>query len=255
MSELLHIKEWMQALPAFALPLIETLNHSEQKPDGSPVTEVDKAIEQWLREKIMRTYPQDGIIGEELEAHQPTATRQWIIDPIDGTRALLEGNPTYTTLIALLDNNIPLYSAMLQPITSELWISDGDETRYNSERINCTKVDAITAATFSTTSPDLFREDDQQLIQIILRTATKVQLGEDGYAYGKLAKGDVHLVVESGLKPYDFMPLVPIVEGSGAIITDWKGAPLTVQSSGDVIATSSKALHQYAIALLNAHDT
>lgn len=250
-SELCHIKQWMQELQAITLSLIDNLSDIEQKADGSPVTEVDKTIEQFLRDKIMAAYPADGIIGEEFAPHQPDALRQWIIDPIDGTRALIAGVPTFTTLIALIGKT----SAMFQPITGELWLSDGSETNYNGDAIYCKKVESIAAATFSTTSPQLFREEDKPIIDHIMQTVRNTQLGEDGYAYGKLAKGEVHLIIESGLKPYDFLPLLPIIQGAGGIITDWQGNPLTLESNGDVIAASSKTLHSHAIALLNEHDT
>lgn len=251
MSELSHIKQWMQKLQPLALPLINNLSNIEHKHDGSPVTHVDKTIEQFLRDEIMSHYPADGIIGEEFSAHQPNATRQWIIDPIDGTRALIAGVPTFTTLIALMGE----VSAMFQPVTGELWLSDGIETTYNGETIYCAKIETIASATFSTTSPQLFRDANKPIIDKIMTQARTTQLGEDGYAYGKLAKGDVHLIVESGLKPYDFLPLLPIVHAAGGMITDWQGQPLSLKSSGDVIAASSKTLHQQAIALLNGHDT
>ena len=251
MSELSHIKTWMQQLQTIALPLIADLSSIEQKADGSPVTLVDKTLEQFLRDKIMAAYPSDGIIGEEFPAHQPQAKRQWIIDPIDGTRALIAGVPTFTSLLALVGQ----VSAMFQPITGELWLSDGGETTYNDEVIFCNKAESFSEAIFSTTSPQLFRQQDKPTIDRIMQKSLSVQLGEDGYAYGKLAKGEVHLIIESGLKPYDFLPLAPIVQGAGGIITDWQGEALTLQSSGDVIAASSQSLHKQAMTLLNGDDT
>ncbi|MDG1286720.1 MAG: inositol monophosphatase family protein [Rickettsiales bacterium] len=227
---------------------------TEKKPDGTPVTAVDREIELFLREEIKSNFPEDGIIGEEFPPHQPEAENQWIIDPIDGTRALIAGVPTFTTLIALLKNGHPQFSMMLQPVTGETWFGDNETTHYNGEATHCQKVETLAAAIFSTTSPQLFRDADKPIIDSIMQNARNCQLGEDGYAYGKLAKGDLHLVVESGLKPYDFLPLVPIVIGAGAIMTDWQGNPLTLESNGDVIAASSKALHKQALALLNPHD-
>ncbi len=254
MSELSHIKQWMQELQNIARPLIADLSQVDHKTDGSPVTKVDKTLEEFLREKIKSEFPEDGIIGEEFPPHQPEAKRQWIIDPIDGTRAMIAGVPTFTTLIALLNNGIPQLSMMLQPITGETWFGDNKTAQYNDQLAHRQKVETLASAIFSTTSPQLFREADKPVIDSIMQKARNCQLGEDGYAYGKLAKGDIHLVIESGLKPYDFLPLVPIVIGSGAMMTDWQGHPLTLESNGDVIAASSKALHKQALALLNAHD-
>ncbi len=250
MLELSHIEQWMQRLRPYALSLIAQLQHVDLKADGTPVTHVDTSIELFLRQQIMQDFPQDGIIGEEMAVHNPTANRQWIIDPIDGTRALVAGRPTFTTLIALTEHGAPVASAMLQPVTGEYWMSDGHTTTLNEVRILCEPVDALVDAHFSTTSADLFREIDKPNIQTLITRVKSAQFGQDGYAYGRIAKGELHLVVESGLKPYDFLPLVPIITGSGGLITDWQGQPLTLNSSGDVIAASSQSLHNQVRALL-----
>lgn len=246
------IHKWFEALQPEISPLLENIGIPQQKPDHSPVTEADRRIEQLLREKIQADFPEDGIIGEELPPHQPQALRQWIIDPIDGTRAMIAGFPTFTTLIALLVKERPEAAGIFQPITGELWLGDGKTATYNGHAARIEVVDSLEDAVFTTTSPLLFRESDKPRIEYFMHHCNAYQLGGDAYAYGKLACGRVHLIIESGMKPYDFLPLVPIVQGAGGLITDWEGNPLTLYSTGDVIAAATPQLHQRAIALLNS---
>lgn len=252
MKDKAYITHWMDELQQLAVTLLTTGNPVEQKQDGTPVTAIDRKIEEFLRHKIEETYPQDGILGEEFPDRNPQAARKWVIDPIDGTRALIAGFPTYTTLLALLEEGQPKLSTILQPVTRERWLGDGEHTLYHGAKVQCEPVDSLAQAVFSTTSPLLFRENDVFRVEQLMQTARICQFGGDAYAYGKLACGHIHLIVESGMKPYDFLPLVPIVEGAAGIITDWAGDRLTLQSNGDIIAASSESLHREALALLNA---
>lgn len=253
MSLLANISDWLQKSGSLTRNLLNSPLKSEWKADRTPVTEIDQTVEHFLRESIIQHYPEDGIIGEEFPAHQPDATRQWIIDPIDGTRALIGGFPTFTTLIAMMENDRAIVSGMLQPITNECWVAEHQaQTLYNKKAVSCDQnVEHLSDACFATTSTLLVSEQDKPKIEHFMREAKLYQLGADGYAYGKLTCGTVDLIVESGMQPYDFMPLIPIITGAGGIITDWQGKELTLRSNGQVIAASSKALHQQAMALLN----
>ena len=226
----------------------------DEKQDGTPVTQIDREIELFLREKIQEHFPDDGIIGEEFPAHQPDAARQWIIDPIDGTRTLIAGFPTFTTLIAFMENDRAVTSAMLQPMTGEFWVGEQQQhTTLNGKPVHCRQhITSLEEAHFATTSPFLVEAKDKPIIEHFMQEAKLCLLGGDGYAYGRFASGGVDLVIESGMQPYDFMPLIPIVTGAGGIMTDWQGAELTLHSQGQVIAASSKALHEQARTLLNA---
>ena len=245
----INLRSWMIELRPIALKLIAELQESKAKSDGSPVTKVDTELEKLLRNCINETYPKDGIIGEEFSPHQPDAPRQWIIDPIDGTRNLIAGIPLFTTLVALLEDGIPTHSVMFQPITGELWL--GDITAPPTQSPTSTQL-TLKEAIFATTSPYLFRENDQPKIAAIAKQAKLTIWGCDGYAYGKLENGSIDLIIESTMQPYDFLPLVPIIKSAGGIITDWQGEELTLKSNGDVIASTSKALHKQAMTLLNS---
>jgi inositol-phosphate phosphatase/L-galactose 1-phosphate phosphatase/histidinol-phosphatase len=100
------------------------------------------------------------------------------------------------------------------------------------------------------TSPDMFQGGDAAAQARVAGAAKLVRFGADCYAYGLLALGFIDLVIEAGLKPYDFSAMLPIVEGAGGIATDWRGVPLTVASDGRVLVAGDRRAHEAALALL-----
>jgi inositol-phosphate phosphatase/L-galactose 1-phosphate phosphatase/histidinol-phosphatase len=246
-QSLLH--QWVEQAGELILSMSQRAVAGHLKADASPVTEIDLAVEHFLRDQMMRYFPADGIIGEELPAHQPEAAAQWLIDPIDGTRALMAGFSSYTILLAYLRKGLPQASAIYQPVTREFWFGDAmaGQAWCNQKRIRTRDCQTLSAAFFSTTSPLLFREQDQPLIQQLMQECKAYQLGGDAYAYAKLASGYIDVIVESGLKPHDFMALIPVIQGAGGVITDWQGNALTLNSKGDVCAAATPVLHREII--------
>lgn len=248
-----QVAHWLHEAGELILSMSAHSVSGALKADSTPVTEIDHAVEIFLRERIMAAYPAQGIIGEEMPSHQPEAPQRWLIDPIDGTRALMAGFSSYTILLALAEANSAQYGAIYQPITRELWWGDrkAKTTTLNGKQIHTRPCTQIEEAFFSTTSPLLFRAEDQPHITQLMHRCKAYQLGGDGYAYGKLASGRIDLIIESGLKPYDFMALIPVIEGAGGIITDWQGNMLTLESSGDVCAAGDVQIHAKALQALN----
>jgi fructose-1,6-bisphosphatase/inositol monophosphatase family enzyme len=103
-----------------------------------------------------------------------------------------------------------------------------------------------------TTSPYLFPTGDEDCFHRLRRRARHALFGGDCYSYGLLASGHADIVVESGLKPYDYAALVPVIEGAGGVITDWDGRPLTLASDGRVLAAGDAGLHREALAILQS---
>ncbi len=233
-------------LPHFREPLA-----IEHKADHSPVTQADRAAEQRLRELIHQFHPEHGIVGEEYADEGDNARYRWVIDPIDGTKSFISGMPTFATLIALLDRNTPLLGLMDMPALNERWLGVTGATTLNGRRCQTRAIEQLSAATLFATSPDMFQGDDERCFQ---RLATAVQLyrfGADGYAYGLLAAGYIDLVAEADLQPYDFMALIPIIEGAGGVISDWQGQALSLESDGRVLAAATPELHHQALKVLN----
>lgn len=217
------------------------------KADNSFVTETDNAIERALRDMIEKTYPDHGIFGEEHGRTNTSASHQWVIDPIDGTSAFIAGIPTFTTLIALCINGVPKLGIIDQPILRERW---------NSAMLSPkTQPLMPTPHLLATTSTDYFTLEQREAFERVRATANATIRHGDAYLYGKLANGDIGVLMDAGLKPYDFCALVPVVEAAGGVITDWQGSPLTLESKGDVIACRNHALHQQILSWVIGHES
>ncbi len=217
------------------------------KADASPVTQADRTVEARLREMIQDTFPDHGILGEEFDPHQPNAPYQWVLDPIDGTRAFACGVPTFSTLIGLLHHGIPVLGVLDQPITRERWIGGVGDSTYHTSRIT-----TLAQARLATTSPYLFTDTQRPAFERLRRTTAIQNFGGDGYNYALLASGHIDLMIEAGLKPYDLLPLLPILSDAGAGVTDWNGQPLDLKAASlDVLVSANDALHQQALALMN----
>jgi histidinol phosphatase-like enzyme (inositol monophosphatase family) len=224
----------------------------EGKKDASPVTIADRSAELAMREMLSRTFPDHSIFGEEFGEINPGRRFRWVLDPIDGTRAFITGRPQFGTLVALFDGQTPILGVIDQPITRERWVgARGRATRFCGEygapgARACASLDE---AELSVTSPDIFGPDLPRW-QRLRDAAKRVSYGGDCYAYGLLALGQIDIVAEATMQPWDWAALVPIVEGAGGSITDWQGCALTPDGDGRVLAVGDIALREAAIALL-----
>lgn len=239
----------------------------EVKADNSPVTLADKEIEMALVQQIRTHYPEHGILGEETARINQDAPLQWVIDPIDGTKAFIAGKQTFVTLIALCENDTPILGLISQAIQKKRWLGGDSSTVIASEhkeRGNPNKI-ASTAdrrlamtnlreARIATTSISYFNAEEIILFQHLEKITSSTLLNADGFAAGLMANGEVDILIESGLKPYDFCALVPVIEQAGGIITDWQGEPITIESDGKILAAANKSLHKAVLDLLNSHS-
>jgi histidinol-phosphatase len=232
--------------PAFRTPLVV-----DDKPDLSPVTAADRAAEAAMRRLIEARYPDHGIIGEEFGRVRETAEFVWVLDPIDGTKSFISGVPLFGTLIALTRRGRPLLGVIDQPISGERWVGAvGRKTTLNGAPILCRACPGLAAATLFAATPDMFKGEDAAAFARVSAAAKLVRFGADCYAYGLLAAGFVDLVVEASLEPYDFCPMVAIVEGAGGVASDWRGRALDLASDGRVAIAGDRRAHRAALALL-----
>jgi histidinol phosphatase-like enzyme (inositol monophosphatase family) len=228
----------------------------EAKDDASPVTEADRAAEAAMRRLIDAEAPRDGIIGEEYGAERPGASRQWVLDPIDGTVSFMAGRPIFGTLIALLQDGWPVLGIIDQPVAGERWVgAAGHPTLFNGAPATTRACRSLSDAVLATTGPQYFSDHDgEHFMALAAKTSHKRMLfGGDCYNYGLLASGHLDLVVEAGLKLHDFAALVPIVEGAGGTMCDWNGDPLHRESQGHVIALGDPARLEDVIEGLACH--
>lgn len=216
----------------------------ESKNDASPVTEADRAAEAAIRAILDSERPDDAIIGEEFGTKEGTSGRTWVLDPIDGTISFMAGRPIFGTLIALLHDGFPVLGVIDQCISGERWIgATGQKTTLNGKPISTRICRELSDAVLASSGPQYFNDHSaEHFMALAAKTAHKRMLwGGDCYNYGLLAAGHIDLVVESGLKLYDFAALVPIVEGAGGMMCDWNGEPLHAASDGHVIALGDPA--------------
>jgi myo-inositol-1(or 4)-monophosphatase len=237
------------------LPFFRTaLSVADKGRPGSfdPVTAADHAAETAMRNLIRRTFPHHGIVGEEYGSERADAEYVWVLDPIDGTKSFISGMPAWGTLIALLRHGEPVYGLMSQPFIRERFSGNGGGARYRGPagerdlRIrSCAK---LSDAMLFTTSPLLMNAADRGCFARVEKLVRLSRYGGDCYAYCMLAAGHVDLVIETELKPYDVLPLMPIIAGAGGLITTWEGS--APHAGGRIIAAGDKRVHAAAIEVL-----
>ncbi len=220
------------------------------KLDESPVTIADRTIEKHLRDMIETRFPDHGIFGEEMGV-KPGNDFTWVLDPIDGTKSFITGFPLFGTLISLTYRESPFCGLIDIPATGERWIGAARETLFAGRRARSSGCENLSDARLYTTSPDMFSGADAECFARLSQHVKLRRFGGDCYIYGLIASGHCDLAMETGLQPYDYMALVPVVTGAGGCITDWEGNALSMRSDGRVLASASPKLHEEALALIN----
>ena len=206
-----------------------------------------------MRQLIVERFPDHGIRGEELPDQAGSGDYVWSLDPIDGTRSFICGLPTWTTLIALIDQGRPVVGVVDAPALEESYVGCAgkawmllDGVLSPLQTSQCTR---LSEARISSTDPFLMFEPASAARFETIRTAAPVaRYSQDAYAYARLAAGTIDLVVESGLKPHDYNALIPLVSGAGGAIGDWCGGQ--DYGGGKIIAASTLALFEEVVAYL-----
>jgi inositol-phosphate phosphatase/L-galactose 1-phosphate phosphatase/histidinol-phosphatase len=223
----------------------------DDKADDSPVTIADREVEAAMRAILAAEVPGHGILGEEHGRTNCEAEWVWVLDPIDGTAAFITGKPSFGTLIALAHRGVPVLGIIDQAFTSERWLGvAGRPTTLNGVKANVRACPDLAHAYAYTTAPELFCAQTRPAWDRIAAQVKRSRYGCDCYAYALVASGFVDLVVEAGLKSYDFAALAPVIQGAGGIMTDWSGAPLTIASDGKVCAAGDARVHAEALRVL-----
>ena len=221
------------------------------KEDSSPVTIADKRIESLLRERIRSEFPDHGIIGEEEADENLISKYRWVIDPIDGTRSFITGNPLFGTLLSLVAEEEFLLGLMDLPISQERWWATLDGgSFYKGKRCSTSSTQKIEKSRLVCTSPAIFSTEELNQFQNLAKSVRVERYGGDCFNYGSLACGWVELVAEASLQFYDIAALVVIIEEAGGIVTDWSGDPVRMGWDGTVLAAANLDLHEQALELL-----
>ena len=222
----------------------------ETKPDKSLVTEADKAVERLFRDRLRATYPNDGIVGEEYGSENLGAGRIWVIDPIDGTQAFILGIPVFSTLIATLDHGkVTQAVADFPAMDLRFTAAKGAGAYSHHKRLKTSFCEQLSAATLTATSTTMFTKKPEPFERLVEEAQT-IRYGLDAFGYCNLARGRIDLAVEACLKPYDYLAPSLIVTEAGGCMTTWHGAPLGLNTQGDVVAAATPVLHAHALECL-----
>src|SRR5438067_10210324 len=239
--------ELNRASAAHILPLFRA-EHGLTDKGGSagfdPVTEADVGAERVIRQLIAERYPEHGVIGEELGEDRPDCEFCWVLDPVDGTRAFIAGLPTWCTLIGLRWEGRPVLGSIGQPYVGELYLGHAGGSRLVSrgvsEPLRVRPCPALGQAVIATTDPEgCFDAAERAAWERVRARARLARTGCDAYAFARVAAGTMDLALEAGLKAWDIEPIIPVIEGAGGLVTDWRGAPVG-DSGGQVVAAGDR---------------
>ncbi len=219
-----------------------------------PVTVADRAAEQAMREVLAARRPQDAILGEEYGRSAGTSGLTWVLDPIDGTRGFLSGTPTWGVLIAVGGADGPFLGIIDQPYTGERFIGGPGTAAMTGPRGACPlrtrPARPLSEAILFTTFPEIGTPAEAEAFARLSRAVRLTRYGMDCYAYALVAAGQIDLVVEAGLHPYDVQGPIAVIEAAGGIVTDWQGRPCP--QGGQVLAAANPQIHAAALDLLGA---
>jgi len=217
----------------------------EDKPDQSPVTIADRETEAHIRRAIEKRFPAHGIFGEEFGTSGGGTDYTWIIDPIDGTRSFICGVPLFGMLLGVLAGDEPVAGVIRMPALGETFggFRGGGATK-DGAPIRCRQTNKIEEARI------VINEANRMMLKDPLRLRHLMSLGQirrflnDCYPFALLSMGQIDVVVDSDLQPYDYLPVVPVVEAAGGVMTNWKGEKLGLKSDGNVLAAATPELHR-----------
>ncbi|MEQ9258336.1 MAG: inositol monophosphatase family protein [Roseovarius sp.] len=222
------------------------------KPDGSALTRADTEIEARLREIVRARHPDHGILGEEEGAEGLDREAVWVIDPIDGTRQFGARLMNFGVLVAFCEAGQPVLGLIDQPLAGARCLGvAGRGTKLNGRPVESRREATLGDAVVALANPRSFGPEEREGYEALAK-AGRMHVFDGGcLAYAALARGMVDLCLNGGdLDAIDICALVPVVEGAGGAISDWRGAPLTLASSGAILAAATPGLHARALDLI-----
>lgn len=225
------------------------------KPDATPVTEADQAVERMIRATLAEQMPTDGVVGEEFDDVALEVSRRWIVDPIDGTKNYLRGVPVWSTLIGFAVDNEVVVGVVSAPAMGRRWWAAkgaGAWTRDvdGSERgIHVSRVAALADASFSFSDAvawDRHSRTPGALQRVIDATWRQRGYG-DFLSHVLVAEGAVDIAGEPTLAPWDMAALLPIITEAGGRASGYRGGDPIEQTS---LVCSNGLLHDEVLALI-----
>tara|TARA_X000000950_G_C13920438_1_gene663097 strand:- start:6890 stop:7666 length:777 start_codon:yes stop_codon:yes gene_type:complete len=224
---------------------------SKSKNSFDPVTKFDLTIEKKIKKQVLKDFPDHNFFGEELKSNYNNSDTSWVVDPIDGTKALLCGQPTWSNLIGIKFKKQMINSFAFFPELNKIYFTKKNKSyllkNSKAKTIKCSKVRKISEAKLVTNSiHTLYKKN---MISFLKKYKNFFKItGNDSYNFCLMAEGKIDIIIEAGLKKVDILPLIKLLKNSGAIITDWNGKNNI--SKGDIIVSSNNILHDKILKLI-----
>ena len=216
-----------------------------------PVTSADKAFEKFIRKEINKKFPTHQVIGEEFGYKKSKSEFSWVIDPIDGTRSFVIGNPTWSNLISLNYKGDPVLGLANFPILKKFYFNTSFNSAYDSENGKKRRIKVNHKATFSNMKlsaafhGSLSLNKQKKIPQILKRMEFPCS---DALSYSHFAEGKLDVVIQCGNKIWDIHALIPIIRAAGGITTTWKNE--NAKKAGNIICSANKSLHNKILKIL-----
>lgn len=250
-----HALKTVNEASATAMSYFRQLLEVETKGDESPVTVADKTVEAQIRESLSKAYPGFGILGEEFGSENLDAETFWVVDPIDGTRSFISGLPLFGILLGLIDKGKPVLGIVGMPALNEVYIGQvGIGARMNGEPIETSTQTDLDAATLFINETETMVSQYPVVFAKLLKTGKTRRMSYDCYPHALVAAGHIDAVVDCNLQPYDYLPIVALIEAAGGLMTDWQGNPLNMHSDGRVLTAATPELLEQLIKIVGVAE-
>ena len=216
-----------------------------------PVTSADKAFEKFIRKEIKKKFPNHQVIGEEFGYQKSKSDFTWVLDPIDGTRSFVIGNPSWSNLISLNYKGEPILGLANFPILKKYYFNTSNKSSYIFEHGKKKKISVNKKILFSNIklsgafNGSLSLKKQQKISKIIKLMQFPCT---DALSYSHLAEGKIDVVIQAGNKIWDIHPLIPIIKAAGGIVTNWKNE--SAVKAGNILVTTNKNIHKKMLKLL-----
>ena len=216
-----------------------------------PVTTADKAFEKFIRKEIKKKFPKHQIIGEEFGYQKSKSDYSWVIDPIDGTRSFVIGNPTWSNLISLNYKGTPVLGLANFPVLRKYYFNTSVNSAYVSENGKKKKINVNRKATYSNMKLSaafhgILSLDKQKKIPQILK---RMQFPcADALSYSHFAEGKLDVVIQCGNKIWDIHALIPIIKAANGIVSTWKNDD--AKKAGNIVCSAKTSLHKKILKIL-----
>jgi histidinol phosphatase-like enzyme (inositol monophosphatase family) len=216
-----------------------------------PVTTADKTFEKFIRKEIHSKFPNHQIIGEEFGYQKSKSDFTWVIDPIDGTRSFVIGNPTWSNLISLNYKNNPIIGLANFPILKKYYFNSSTKSSYVVENGKKNKIKVNSKVNFTNMKMSAafhggLTLNQQKKIPKILEL---MQFPcADALSYSHFAEGKIDVVIQCSNKIWDIHPLIPIINAAGGIVSTWSNG--NALKAGNILCSANKPIHSKLLKIL-----